>query len=78
MKSPGIASGTVSYTHLDVYKRQLKGSATDFGAVALAALCREIEAIGREGEVAAAASRVDAVMREYKTVEMGLKGLLVA
>lgn len=56
----------------------LKGSATDFGAVALAELCREIEAIGQGGEVAAASSRVEAVMLEYKTAEMGLKGLLVA
>lgn len=81
---PGLVNGlaaAVEANDADALRRAahtLKGSATDFGAVALEALCREIEAIGREGEVAAAASRVDAVMREYKTVEMGLKGLLVA
>ena len=56
----------------------LKGSAADFGAVALAGLCREIEAHGRAGEVAAAAAKVDEAMREYQRAEAGLKNLLTA
>ncbi|MBN8629521.1 MAG: response regulator [Rhodobacterales bacterium] len=55
----------------------LKGSATDFGALGLAALCRDIEALGRAGEVAEA-TRVDAVVREYRIAEKGLQGLLTA
>ncbi len=56
----------------------LKGSAADFGAVALAGLCREIEAHGRAGEVAAAAAKVDDAMREYQRADVGLKNLLTA
>ncbi|MFM2357228.1 MAG: hypothetical protein RLZZ528_2964, partial [Pseudomonadota bacterium] len=56
----------------------LKGSAADFGATTLASLCREIEALGRAGEVATAASRVEAAAREYRIAEQGLKGLLTA
>ena len=56
----------------------LKGSATDFGAVALAGLCREIEALGRAGEVPPAAAKVEAAAREYEIAEEGLRGLLTA
>lgn len=56
----------------------LKGSAVDFGAVALARLCREIEALGRAGEVAAAAAKVEETVLEYKRAEVGLQNILSA
>ena len=56
----------------------LKGSATDFGAVALADLCREIEALGRAGEAATAAAKVGAAARAYERTEESLQGLLTA
>jgi HPt (histidine-containing phosphotransfer) domain-containing protein len=56
----------------------LKGSAADFGAVALASLCREIEALGRAGEVAAATAKVEETVHEYHRAELGLKNILTA
>lgn len=56
----------------------LRGSASDFGAVALAGLCREIEALGRAGEAAAAAAKVEETVLEYKRAEEGLQNLLSA
>jgi signal transduction histidine kinase/CheY-like chemotaxis protein len=56
----------------------LKGSATDFGALTLAGLCREIEAMGRASEVVAAANKVLEAAEEYQKAEIGLKGLLSA
>jgi CheY-like chemotaxis protein/HPt (histidine-containing phosphotransfer) domain-containing protein len=54
----------------------LKGSAADFGAVTLAGLCKEIEALGRAGDVAAAAARVEDTSREYQQAEVKLRELL--
>ena len=56
----------------------LKGSAADFGAVTLTRLCREIEALGRAGEVAAASVKVEEAVREYQKAEIGLKNILSA
>jgi len=81
---PGLVSRlaeAVAANDADALRRAahtLKGSASDFGAVALAALCREIEALGRAGEVAPAAPKVEAAIREYGNAEKGLKGLLTA
>ena len=56
----------------------LKGSATDFGAITLARLCREIEAHGRACEVSAAAAKVEDAAREYQKAEISLRALLSA
>lgn len=56
----------------------LKGSATDFGAVILARLCREIEAMGRAAEVEDAAQKVREAAHEYQKAENGLKSILSA
>jgi signal transduction histidine kinase/CheY-like chemotaxis protein len=56
----------------------LKGSATDFGALTLASLCREIEAMGRASEVGAAANKVLEAAHEYQKAEIGLKNILSA
>ena len=56
----------------------LKGSANDFGALTLARLCREIEAMGRASEVATAAGKVQEAAQEYQKAETGLKSILSA
>ena len=54
----------------------LKASADDFGATELARLCRQIEAMAKAGEVAAAAEAVAAARAAYAGAEEGLREIL--
>jgi signal transduction histidine kinase/CheY-like chemotaxis protein/HPt (histidine-containing phosphotransfer) domain-containing protein len=56
----------------------LKGSANDFGALTLATLCREIEAMGRASDTSAAADKVAEAAQEYQRAETGLRSMLSA
>jgi signal transduction histidine kinase/CheY-like chemotaxis protein len=52
-----------------VAAHSLRGSSGILGAAALAALCGELEALARQGDLAACGPRLQAVEREYRAVE---------
>ncbi len=56
----------------------LKGSAVDFGAAGLGDICRDLEAMGRAGEVAGAADKVAGAKAAYDRAETRLKQMLTA
>ncbi len=56
----------------------MKSSAADFGAMELSQLCREIEAIGRDGEAASAADLSERAMAAFGAAQEGLRRILHA
>lgn len=54
----------------------LKGNAADFGALALAELCLQMEKLGRSGELSSAHALLTTIDVEYRRVEAALGRLL--
>ena len=52
----------------------LKPCSATVGALSLAALCETLEEMARSGSVPNSAARVGAIAKEYKRVEIALKG----
>ena len=52
----------------------LKPCSATVGALSLAALCETLERMARSGSVPNSAARVGAIAKEYKRVEIALKG----
>jgi CheY-like chemotaxis protein len=50
----------------------LKSNGADFGATTFAELCKELEMVGKSGELGAAADLLAQIMAEYKKVEAAL------
>lgn len=72
-----IASGDADALRRSAHS--FKGSAGNMGARELAALCQQLESLGRDGRVDGAAGLLDAARREYRLVcdaldAMGLSG----
>jgi HPt (histidine-containing phosphotransfer) domain-containing protein len=70
----GSALGKTSMLHHASHT--LKACSDIIGAVSLAGLCGELEAIARASVVPDAAARVDAIVKEYGRVEAALIGRL--
>lgn len=51
----------------------LKSNSVEFGAMELSALCRELEKMGREGDLSQAAEKLEAVGAQYVLVEQALR-----
>ncbi len=56
----------------------VKGSAATLGALRLAELCRQVEAMGRAGDVSGAASVMASVQAEYERVKAALHAVKAA
>ena len=54
----------------------LKSSGSDFGATALAAMCRDLEDRSRDGDISDAVTRAGQIEREYAQAEAALKELI--
>ena len=72
---------TVSYTHLDVYKRQalahtLKSSSASVGALALAAACAQVESRMREGRTTNLRDDVDLLLDQGKVALAAVGAML--
>ncbi len=52
-----------------------KGSASNMGATELTRLCRELEDLGRSGQVEGSQNLLEQITTEYECVESLLKGL---
>jgi HPt (histidine-containing phosphotransfer) domain-containing protein len=50
----------------------LKGSSASLGAMTLASLCQELEALGKSGTMAGVAARIAQAETEYETVRVAL------
>jgi CheY-like chemotaxis protein len=61
---------------LQMAAHTLKSSSNDFGALALAALSQELEAMGKAGILTGAAERVTRVETEYEPVRAALEAIL--
>jgi two-component system sensor histidine kinase/response regulator len=70
----GVAGGSAAMIRLNAHS--LKGNAADFGALALAELCLQMEKLGRSGEVHGAHALLTAIEAEYRHVEAALGRLL--
>jgi len=53
----------------------LKSNSANFGALALSALCKELEEIGKSGTVASAGQRLASVEAEYERVKVALQAI---
>jgi len=62
----GDAAGVRRVAH------SLKSNGADFGATAFSNLCKELEMIGKSGEVDSAADLSGQVVAEYERVELAL------
>ena len=51
----------------------LKSNSASFGATALSSLCRDLEALGKSGELAGASSHIEQIEREYARVRHALQ-----
>ncbi|HET7535479.1 MAG TPA: Hpt domain-containing protein [Candidatus Didemnitutus sp.] len=54
---------------------QVKGSASNFGATRLIALCLELEQLGKASDLAAARTKLDALRAEFDQVRRALESL---
>jgi len=54
----------------------LKSASANVGAVVLSAHCKELEAVARTGSVADAASRVAAIVEDFRYAEAALTARL--
>jgi len=54
----------------------LKSSSANLGAIQLAAVCKELEDIGREGRTDAAKALMDRIESEYQSARAALAGEL--
>lgn len=51
----------------------LKSNSATFGAMTLSTMCRELEYMGRDGEIAGASERIDQAEAEYERVQAALR-----
>ncbi len=69
-----VASGNAKEFHREAHN--LKGSSASIGAVALAAICNELETIGRREQTSPARPHLDALRNEVERVRESLTDLL--
>jgi two-component system sensor histidine kinase/response regulator len=68
------ASGNIQEVHRSAHS--LKGSAGNVGAHALHAVCKQLDELGRSGDLAAAGPLVDALGTEFAKVEAEIRRVL--
>jgi signal transduction histidine kinase/DNA-binding response OmpR family regulator/HPt (histidine-containing phosphotransfer) domain-containing protein len=56
----------------------LKSNGADFGAIKFSSLCKELEAIGKSGDLAGAADFAEKIVAEYQQVKHALSAVLQA
>jgi HPt (histidine-containing phosphotransfer) domain-containing protein len=73
-----LRAGWTAGDAAEVYKaaHSLKGGAGNVGAMALHAVCRQIDEAARTGDLAAVAPLIDVLDREYARVEVEVRRLL--
>jgi CheY-like chemotaxis protein/HPt (histidine-containing phosphotransfer) domain-containing protein len=58
---------------LRIAAHSLKSNSAEFGAMDLSTVCRELEGMGKEGDLGQAAGKLEAASAEYDRVEQALK-----
>jgi HPt (histidine-containing phosphotransfer) domain-containing protein len=69
-----VAAGDAAALRLAAHS--LKSNAAQFGAVEFAALCKEIEGLGKAGDAPGAVALVDTAVAAYPGVAAALQGIL--
>jgi histidine phosphotransfer protein HptB len=69
---------SLSQNDSEIFRRSahaLKSNAASFGATHLAALCKELENLGRQQQLDQVGNKLDEVIVEYEKAVVALKGL---
>jgi len=74
IKDLQVAAGTDEVVALHHVSHSLRSCSAVIGALSLASLCEELEAVARDGSVSDANARIGAISQEYNRVETALTG----
>lgn len=69
-----IVEGDAEKTRL--YAHSLKGNGAEFGAASFSELCRQLEMLGKSGNLVGAPMLLEQIGQEYERVEAALMALL--